>query len=88
MPAAAIQEMKNEIELWTPLQNDGIVKLFYSSLSPVPLLVLEACDGGTLFGAIRRGAASPPPPLRAAPPKSPDAATRAPGPIAPFPPLL
>lgn len=46
--------MKNEIELWTPLQNDGIVKLHYSTLSPVPLLVLESCDGGTLFGAIRR----------------------------------
>lgn len=63
--AAAVQEMKNEVQLWTPLQDDGIVKLYYSSLSPVPLLVLEACDGGTLFAAYRRASAllaSPPPP--------------------------
>ena len=53
MPPAALAEMKNEVRLWTPLKNEGVVRLLFATLDPVPLLVLEACNGGTLFGAIR-----------------------------------
>jgi len=53
--ADALEELTSEAALWTPLAHDGIVKVHHATLSPAPLLVLEACEGGTLFAAMRRG---------------------------------
>ena len=50
-----LAELASEAELWGALRNDGIVRMMHASLSPAPLLVLEACEGGTLFAALRRG---------------------------------
>jgi len=53
--APTLAELASEAELWGALRHDGIVRLLHASLSPAPLLVLEACEGGTLFAALRRG---------------------------------
>ena len=50
-----LAELASEAELWGSLRHDGIVRLLHASLAPAPLLVLEACEGGTLFAALRRG---------------------------------
>ena len=55
IPATTLAELASEAELWGALRHDGIVRLLHASLAPAPLLVLEACDGGTLFAALRRG---------------------------------
>ena len=52
-----LAELASEADLWGSLpQHPGIVRVIHSSLSPsAPFLVLEACQEGTLFAAIRRG---------------------------------
>ena len=50
-----LAELASEAELWGALRHDGIVRMLHASLTPAPLLVLEACEGGTLFAALRRG---------------------------------
>ena len=50
-----LAELASEAELWGALRHDGIVRLLHASMAPAPLLVLEACEGGTLFAALRRG---------------------------------
>ena len=50
-----LAELASEAELWGSLRHDGIVRMLHASLTPAPLLVLEACEGGTLFAALRRG---------------------------------
>ena len=53
--APTLAELASEADLWGALRHDGIVRLLHASLAPAPLLVLEACEGGTLFAALRRG---------------------------------
>jgi serine/threonine protein kinase len=52
---ATLEELASEAELWSSVRHEGVVRLLHASLSPAPLLVLEACEGGTLFAALRRG---------------------------------
>lgn len=56
--ADAQAELASEARLWAApelVAHPGVVTLHAASLSPAPLLVLEACPGGTLFAALRRG---------------------------------
>ena len=50
----SLAELTSEAALWSKLDHPGIVRVYHATLAPVPLLVLEACEEGTLFAALRR----------------------------------
>ena len=50
----SLAELTSEAALWRQLDHPGIVRVYHATLAPVPLLVLEACEEGTLFAALRR----------------------------------
>jgi len=52
---APTTELATESELWSSLEHPRITRVLHASLSPAPLLIMEACEGGTLFAALRRG---------------------------------
>jgi hypothetical protein len=53
----SLAELISEAALWKELEHPGIVRVYHAHLSSVPLLVLEACEEGTLFSALRKAGA-------------------------------